>query len=149
MRNLKDLATALLVLVVIVIGNVVIAAQQADGPPDMAIDEATKGDVINHILENLNRAYVFPDVAAKIEIHVRGLISKGEYDKITSARKFAEKLTQDLRAVNGDRHLRVRYSHDLLPARAQVSEPTAEEVARELELPPKKLKIQAYADNFR
>lgn len=131
MRNLKDLTAALLVLVVIVIGNVVIAAQQADGPPDMAIDEATKGEVINNILENLNRKYVFPDVAVKIESHIRGLIAKGEYDKITSARKFAEKLTQDLEAVNGDKHLRVGYSHPLLPERNQPTEPTAEEKARE------------------
>ena len=133
MRNLKDLVPVALALVVIVIGNLVIAAQEADGPPDMAIDEQTKGEVINNILENLNRSYVFPDVAAKIEQHVRGRVAKGDYDKITSAREFAEKLTQDLRAVNGDRHLGVRYSHDRLPERSQVSEPTAQEIAQQRE----------------
>ncbi|HEY9283254.1 MAG TPA: S41 family peptidase [Pyrinomonadaceae bacterium] len=106
-------------------------ASAQPGPPqqpDLTIDAETRKQVIDNALKRLNAAYVFADVAQAMEKAVRDRAAKGEYDQITSARAFADKLTDDLQAVSKDKHLRVRYSHRPIPERpAGPREPTAEE----------------------
>jgi C-terminal processing protease CtpA/Prc len=97
-------------------------------PPDLTIDAATRKQVIDSALKRLNDAYVFPETAQAMEKAVRDRAARGEYDQITSARAFAEKLTSDLQAVSKDKHLRVRYSNQPIPVRpAGPREPSAEE----------------------
>ena len=110
-------------------------AQQTDQPPDRTIDAATRTQVIDAIVTKLNEAYVFPEVAKNMEKSIRERASKGEYEQVTTARSFAEKLTKDLQEVSKDKHLRVRYSHEPIPVREPRREPTAaerEESRREL-----------------
>src|SRR5215510_10737993 len=95
--------------------------------PDLTIDAATRTQVIDGILKRLNDSYVFPDVAKKMEQSIRERVEKKEYDQITSAKEFSKKLTDDLQAVSKDKHLRVRYSHQVIPERGPRREPTAEE----------------------
>ena len=105
-------------------------AQAAPPPeqPDMTVDDAARKEVIENLLKRLGDAYVFPDTAAKMERAVRERLEKGEYDKITSAKQFAEKLTADVQEVSRDKHLRVRYSYQPIPERAGgPRQPTAEE----------------------
>src|SRR5215212_4686593 len=105
-------------------------ARQGPPPeqPDMTVDAAARKEVIENLLRRLNDAYVFPDAAAQMERAVRERLAKGEYDKLTSAKQFAEKLTADLREVSRDKHLRVRYSSQPIPERpAGPREPSAEE----------------------
>ena len=113
-------------IIVIVIGNVVIVAQQEQ--PDLTIDAKVRTEVIDNILKNLNESYVFPEVAKQMETDVRGRIKNKEYDAITSAKEFAKKLTEDLQSVSHDKHLRVRFSYKAIPVREKKGEPTAEEV---------------------
>ena len=94
-------------------------AQQAPPEqPDMTVDAATRKEVIENLLKRLGDAYIFPDTAAKMERAVRERLDKGEYDKLTSAKQFAAKLTADVQEVSRDKHLRVRYSHQPIPERA-------------------------------
>lgn len=95
--------------------------------PDLTIDAATRTEVVHGVLKRLKESYVFPEVAARMEQAVGERARKGEYDRLTSAKAFAQKLTEDLQAVSRDRHLRVRYSHQPLPERPQRREPSAEE----------------------
>ncbi|HKP81053.1 MAG TPA: S41 family peptidase [Pyrinomonadaceae bacterium] len=95
--------------------------------PDLTIDAATRTQVVDAILKRLNDSYVFPDVAKKMEQSIRERVEKKEYDQITSAKEFSKKLTDDLQAVSKDKHLRVRYSHQVIPERGPRREPTAEE----------------------
>jgi len=120
-------ALAALAVGIFVFGNIAIVAQERPNGPDLEIDQATKAQVINAALENINQRYVFPDVAKEMEKHVRGLIAKGEYDKVTSGREFAEKLTNDLQSVSKDKHLRVRFSYEKLPVRQRNDRPSEEE----------------------
>ncbi len=108
-----------------------LAAEAQNGPkqPDMQIDAATKSQVIEAAVKELNDRYVFPDVAKQMETSVRERFNKKEYEAITSAQEFARKLTEDLQAVSRDKHLRVRFSPDAIPVRRQASEPSAEERA--------------------
>jgi C-terminal processing protease CtpA/Prc len=95
---------------------------------DMTIDAATRAAVIDNAIKSLNEAYVFPEVAKKMEQALRERAAKKEYDTVTSARAFAEKLTADLQAVSHDKHLRVRYSYEVIAERKNAEEPTAEEI---------------------
>ena len=54
-----------------------------------------------------------------MEQSIRERVEKKEYDQITSSKEFA-KLTDDLQAVSKDKHLRVRYSHQVIPERGLV-----------------------------
>ena len=104
------------------------ARQGPPEQPDMTIDASTRREVIDNLLKRLNDRYVFPETAAKMEQAVRARAARGEYDGITSAKAFAEKLTADVQEVSRDKHLRVRYSHQPIPERpAGRREPTAEE----------------------
>ncbi|MCM3869364.1 MAG: S41 family peptidase, partial [Pyrinomonadaceae bacterium] len=105
------------------------SAQQPGGQqPDGTVDTASRAQIIESISKRLNEAYVFPEVAKKMEASLRERTAKKEYDQITSSRTFAETLTKDLQAVSNDKHLRVRYSHEPIPVRPTgPREPTAEE----------------------
>jgi hypothetical protein len=115
-RSQPQFAAAALVSAVIVgLSAIADAAPPRPPQPDLAIDAATRAQVIDRALAELTRDYVFPEVAAKIATAIRDSARAGRYDPVTSAIRFAELLTADLQAVGHDKHLRVRYSAKPLP----------------------------------
>jgi len=64
--------------------------------------------VIDSIAGALNRMYVFPDVAAKMDADLHARVKRGEFKDVSDASSFAQLLTQDLQAISHDKHLRVR-----------------------------------------
>jgi C-terminal processing protease CtpA/Prc len=111
--------------------NSVPARQGPPEQPDLTVDAAARKEVFENLIKRLNDTYVFPETAAKMEQAVRARAARGEYEQITSAKKFAEKLTADVQEVSHDKHLRVRYSYQAIPERpAARQEPTAEEQER-------------------
>jgi hypothetical protein len=94
-----------------------LAFAQPSSGQDSQIDAKTKDQVIDRALDALNRTYVFPEVAGKMADSIHERQRKGEYGTGTSPMEFAMKLTEDLRAVSHDLHLRVDYSHDPIPDR--------------------------------
>ena len=124
-------ALALCACLMLVEPNPAPARQGPPEQPDMTVDAAARKEVVENLLKRLNDAYVFPETAAKMERAVRERLERGEYDKLTSAKQFAEKLTADLQEVSRDKHLRVRYSFQPIPERAGgPREPSAEERER-------------------
>jgi hypothetical protein len=105
-------------------------AQGPGGQLDLTIDAATRTTVIEGALKNLNDYYVFPEVAKKMDQAIRERMQKNEYDQITSARAFSQKLTEHLQDVSHDKHLRVGYSAEVIPARPDNEEPSADERER-------------------
>ena len=79
---------------------------------DKKIDAAGQAQAIDSIAVELNRTYVFPDVAKKMVKLMRDQYKKKAYAPITSTREFAQKLTEDLQSVSHDRHLSVDYLTD-------------------------------------
>lgn len=73
-----------------------------------SISEQVKEQTINRTLFILKEAYVYPNVAKQMESAVLARINQGEYDKIVDDGELATKLTDDLRAVSKDKHLRVQ-----------------------------------------
>ena len=74
------------------------------------LDAAKRRAVVDTLGARLRRHYVDADTGALIADRVRARLTAGAYDTITSPARFAEALTVDLRAVNGDRHLNVTYN---------------------------------------
>jgi C-terminal processing protease CtpA/Prc len=119
-KTLIGLLTALFVIVLVQNGR----GQQ----PDMTIDAATRTQVIDGIILNLNKTYIFLETAQAMEKDLRQRVQNKEYDNITSAAEFAKKLTTDLQGISKDKHLRVGYSAQKIPVRTNNAEPNAAEI---------------------
>jgi C-terminal processing protease CtpA/Prc len=114
--------STLLFVAAIVVGDAVSApadapsAQTAPPPrPDMVIDAGVRQQAIDELAVQMGANYVFPDVGEKMVAAVRAHHAAGAYDKISSARAFAELLGTHLVEVSKDKHIRVRYSREALP----------------------------------
>jgi hypothetical protein len=77
---------------------------------DATVDAAARNAVIERVLNDLDRSYVFPEVARQMREAVQNRVRAGEYESIRGAQEFANKLTADLQAISRDKHLRVRLS---------------------------------------
>jgi len=71
-------------------------AQSRGSEPDIIIDAATRLQVIEITLKQLNDNYVFPEVAKQIDIAIRERLRRKEYDQITNPATLAEVLTAQL-----------------------------------------------------
>ncbi|MFZ3244066.1 MAG: S41 family peptidase [Candidatus Acidiferrales bacterium] len=101
---------------------------------NFTLDAATRAEVINGALADLNEFYVSPDVATQMADAIRALQKRGEYDSVTDGDAFATMLTDNLRAVSHDKHLRVDFSPVPLPKETSTPDPKAEaEFRKEME----------------
>jgi len=82
---------------------------------DRTLDAATRTRVIDAIVAKLTELYVFPDVAKKMEQALREHQKQGAYDAIAQSRAFAELLTEQLREVSHDKHLRIEFVPEGVP----------------------------------
>lgn len=71
------------------------------------IDDSTKAEVIDSVLNAFMIHYVYPDTAKEFNKVVRKKYKNGEYDDIEDLRGLVNRLTADLMGVTGDRHIRV------------------------------------------
>ncbi len=96
----------------------------------MKIDAATRARVIDGAVAKLNEFYVFPETAKKMAEAVQARLKSGGYDAINDGDDFAAKLTEDLRAVSNDKHLRVNFSVQVIPNREPGANPTPDPAAQ-------------------
>ncbi|HEX3761891.1 MAG TPA: S41 family peptidase [Kofleriaceae bacterium] len=117
-----------LLAVVLTAGLSAIADAQSRPPPqpDLAIDAATRAQVIDRALAALTRDYVFPEIAAKVATAIHDSARSARYDAITSAIQFADRLTADLQAISHDKHMRVAYSARPVPDQSPHDGPPTE-----------------------
>ena len=79
-------------------------------PPAAAMTLAIRSEVIGAAVAGLAQAYVDPEAGLAIGQGLAAKLKAGAYDQITNPAQFAEAVTRDLRAVNGDLHLGLRFS---------------------------------------
>lgn len=87
-----------------------------------------KNQTIDQLESALKERYVFPDVAEKAIRSVRVHQKTGDYDKVAGGAEFARLLSEHVNEVCKDAHLRVRYSPEVLPVRAERSTPSKAEI---------------------
>jgi hypothetical protein len=80
--------------------------------------EIGSAEVLEELIESVERIFVSPDTAALIGAHLRARAAAAAYDPLTERDALAEALTHDLQAISGDRHLSVRDVSSGLVARA-------------------------------
>ncbi|UCD62834.1 MAG: S41 family peptidase, partial [Candidatus Zixiibacteriota bacterium] len=73
------------------------------------IDGKIQAQIIDSVAAALDEVYVFPDVALEMGKHLRKQHKDGAYKGIVSTAEFALRLSEDLRSISNDRHLRVFY----------------------------------------
>jgi len=90
--------------------------------------------VVEAVIGQMNRHYVFPEVAKKVEAGLKSKLSAKAFDKAADGEALAAALTDELVKLTGDKHIRVGYSAEPLPPNDGAS-PSAEEKAamREME----------------
>jgi hypothetical protein len=89
----------------------------------VAVDEAQRSRVIDGAVKLLNQFYVFPDVAKKVSAKLRTQQQHGAYRNITDAEIFAIRLSDDLVALSGDKHVGVDFFTEVLPDEPPPSRP--------------------------
>lgn len=90
-----------------------VPAPRGDLPagPDVTLTPVVRNEILEKCIATLRERYVFPEVAKKMEQAIRERMASKEYDAITSSRALADELTEELRAVSNDLHLRVRFEN--------------------------------------
>ncbi|RYZ38274.1 MAG: hypothetical protein EOP49_31090, partial [Sphingobacteriales bacterium] len=84
------------------------AAMAQEG--SIRIEPGEQKQVIDSVSKRLMDNYVFPEVAKKMSDLLQENYKKGAYQGTVSVATFADKLTEDLRSVSHDKHLRVAFS---------------------------------------
>ncbi len=81
----------------------VLAGQQPQVDPH--VDETVRTSIIENLVSKIQASYVIPEAAEVAVRNLRSAQASGAYDGFATARKFAEKLTSDLRSATHDRHI--------------------------------------------
>ncbi len=78
-------------------------------PVNVVLDAALRTRVMDGIKADLTKDYVFPALAARMNEALDAHERAGDYNSITDGYVFAQRLTEDLRAVSHDKHLHVHF----------------------------------------
>lgn len=73
-----------------------------------AVSWAQPRGLVEAVASAMEEHYVFADVGQRVAEHLRARERAGAYAALTAPAELARALTEDIRSVNGDRHLRVR-----------------------------------------
>lgn len=92
---------------------------------DSILSHQQMGVVVDSLKAALNETYVFPEVAQKMGDYVEAQYQKGVYRELGNGRLIADQLTEDLRSVSHDGHIRLRYNPERI--REYLSATTAED----------------------
>jgi C-terminal processing protease CtpA/Prc len=115
----------------VMLGGVIVgqdAGSQAAANPSTSLSTADKRAVVEAASRELVQRYVFEAVAQKVSAMFAEKLKADAYVSINDAKTFAEKLTEDIQAVTRDKHIRVRFSVQPIPERADTQQQSAEEI---------------------
>ncbi|HEX9893917.1 MAG TPA: S41 family peptidase, partial [Gemmatimonadales bacterium] len=86
-----------------------LVAQAAVAPPTR-LTAQIRSAVIDTVVARLARIYVEADTGVLIGQGLRKKLAAGAYDQLDNPAQFGEAVTRDLRAINGDLHLSLRFA---------------------------------------
>jgi len=95
---------------------------------DVKLDAAERQRVIDGVIANLTKYYVYPDVAQKMADALRVHEKSGDDDAATDGEVFADLLTSQMRDVSHDRYVMMVYSSATEPENPPA--PSLEDVSR-------------------
>jgi retinol-binding protein 3 len=83
---------------------------------DITLDAALRRQVIEDVIGDLDRFYVYPEMAQKMAASLHAHEESGDYTKITNGDAFASLLTKHLLDISHDKHIAVFYNPFTLTA---------------------------------
>jgi C-terminal processing protease CtpA/Prc len=116
-KSIRVLSVAAILLAILCLaGSSLPSLARAQEPPAKppALDAKTRAEVVQKVGELLVKSYIFPDKAKDMQALLNKKLKGGEYDKVEEVNLFARTLTQDLRGVSKDRHIRVTYGPEMV-----------------------------------
>jgi hypothetical protein len=102
-------------------------------PPAEKLDAPTKQAILQEIGQVLHDNYIFPEVAEKMRQGVEEKLRGGAYDSLEAPEAFADAVSEDLRAISKDKHLRFRYDPEGVSHRSREDSKSEEERRKERE----------------
>ena len=90
-------------------------------PATLRIDAGARSRVVAGAVAQLDSFYVFPEVAKRVGDSLRVRLARGTYDAYGNGMSFAMRLSEELRLLAGDKHLRMEY---LVPQPPAATQPT-------------------------
>ena len=90
-------------------------AQENTETKKFILETPQQTETVNTLLKMVKERYIFEDVAKKIDSYISQKLQKNAYQDLKDPAEFANALTRDLQFVSGDKHLRLRYSAEVLP----------------------------------
>ncbi|HVQ93971.1 MAG TPA: S41 family peptidase [Mycobacteriales bacterium] len=73
-------------------------------------------EIIGRTGELVTEQYIFADLGADLAALLTARAAAGRYSTVDSPETLGRLVTEDLQSVNGDRHLRLKYSAEPIPA---------------------------------
>ncbi len=114
-----------LVLVVMLLGLAPVFSLQAqvmiNPAQDESVSDIRKAEIIDSVSALVNRAYVFPEVAKKMETAVRKKMKAGGYREFANLIPFLQALHQDMRDICKDGHFGITFDPNPRPAGDSIS----------------------------
>lgn len=112
-----------------------LAAQQVASAPaptaqPAVISAATRKAVLDTVINAVRRLYVDADTANRIADRLAERQRAGAFDTLTTSDRLSDAVTKELRAINGDLHLSLRFDPQLAPLSPWP--PSAEALSSEL-----------------
>jgi hypothetical protein len=131
-------AVVLYLSIIVIFSTSLLSFQEKKTAEDeFVFDASAKAEVVKRIGKLMVDRYIFLETAEKMRDHLNEKLQKGEYKDIDKVVDFARVLTNDLRSVSKDRHIRVVYDPKLvarLKAQNSLSREDREGAAEEFRL---------------
>lgn len=105
-------------LVVLILASGVGVVAFAQVVPPSAIDPTVAKRVVESVARTVEENYVFPDTGRMVADHLRGRVRAGAYDKPMDSGRLTDRMTADMKAVNGDLHLYTQFTGGRVDANA-------------------------------
>ncbi|MBN1272922.1 MAG: S41 family peptidase [Candidatus Aminicenantes bacterium] len=106
----------------------------SQGQKDIKLTPELKAEVVEGVGKLLADNYIYTETAKKMEEHILQQLKEGKYNDVTNVDEFARVLTQDLRSISKDKHIRVGFSPEAVKsirARESISEEEREKERKE------------------
>jgi hypothetical protein len=118
----------LIVLFSLLFALPVVAASSPPNVTDFSVDAAGRQQLVDDLLRELDKNYVFPELLARHRAELVRRWSAPALTRLTSAKAIAKAMDDDLRELFHDQHLGIRLPRDDRPP-PPMKEPTPAEMA--------------------
>ncbi|UCF69097.1 MAG: hypothetical protein JSV80_07380 [Acidobacteriota bacterium] len=110
MKQLSLILTLVVAALTLLTG---VASAAPAASPDTTLSDDQRAGIVKAVSDVVNESYIFADVAAEMGRLIEKNLKAKKYDDLETLGEMARQLTEDLRSVSHDLHLRVDPLHEM------------------------------------